>query len=317
MLEVRVVGRRVGDEDGLSFEVERGRGRPLPPYGAGAQVDVHLPGGLVRQYSLCSPEGMHSKYTIGVLKEPNSRGGSKALHERVQVGDKLTISEPRNKFPLDVHARRSLLLAGGIGITPILAMADELGRDGRDFELHYCARSRGRMAFAERISSSPWSASASLHFDDGAAEQRLDATRVLGEPADDAHVYVCGPAGFMNHILGTGRTLGWQEARLHREYFVAEPVDHTSDKPFEIQLRRSGRTIVVPSDKSAASALAEAGVEIPLSCEQGVCGTCVTRVLEGIPDHRDFYLTEEEHQRNDSFTPCCSRSHTPRLLIDL
>ncbi len=314
MLEVRIVGRHVEAEDVLSFELQRADGSPLPPYSAGAHVDVHLPGGLVRQYSLCSPEGMHSKYTIGVLKEPSSRGGSKALHESVQVGDKLTISEPRNKFPLDVHARRSLLFAGGIGITPILAMADELARDGRDFELHYCTRSRTRMAFLERIASSPWAAKASLHFDDGAPERRLDATRVLGAPADDVHVYVCGPAGFM---LGAGRTLGWQEARLHREYFVAEPVDHTSDKPFEIQLRRSGRTVFVAADKSAATALAEAGVDIPLSCEQGVCGTCLTRVLEGIPDHRDFYLTEEEHQRNDSFTPCCSRSLTPRLLVDL
>ena len=161
---------------------------------AGAHVDVHLPGGLVRQYSLCSPDGAHDRYTIGVLKEPNSRGGSKTLHELVQVGAVLTISEPRNKFPLDVHARRSLLFAGGIGITPILAMADELAREGREFELHYCARSRGRTAFIERITSSTWAASASLHFDDGAAEQRLDATRILGAPAHDAHVYVCGPA---------------------------------------------------------------------------------------------------------------------------
>jgi vanillate O-demethylase ferredoxin subunit len=317
VLEVRIVRRHVEAEDILSFELQRADGSPLPPYSAGAHVDVHLPGGLVRQYSLCSSEGMHSRYTIGVLKEPSSRGGSKALHESVQVGDKLTISEPRNKFTLDVHARRSLLFAGGVGITPILAMADELARDGRDFELHYCARSRGRMAFVERITSSPWAAKASLHFDDGAPEQRLDATRVLDAPADDAHVYVCGPGGFMNHVLGAGRALGWQEARLHREYFVAEPVDHAADKPFELELRRSGRTVFVPADISAASALANAGVEIPLSCEQGVCGTCLTRVLAGTPDHRDFYLTEEEHQRNESFTPCCSRSLTPRLLVDL
>jgi vanillate O-demethylase ferredoxin subunit len=317
VLEVRVTERRVEAADVLSFEVQRADGGVLPRYAAGAHIDVHLPDKLIRQYSLCGPHAKPHTYLIGVLKEPTSRGGSKALHERVQVGDKLLISEPRNKFPLDVHARRSLLFAGGIGITPILAMADELARDGRDFELHYCTRSRARMAFIERIASSPWAAKASLHFDDGAAEQRLDAARVLGGPADDTHVYVCGPSGFMNYVLGAGRTLGWEEARLHREYFVAEPVDHGSDKPFELELRRSGRTVFVPVDKSAASALAEAGVEIPLSCEQGVCGTCLTRVLEGIPDHRDFYLTEEEHQRNDSFTPCCSRSVTPRLLIDL
>ena len=317
MLEVRVIERRVEAEDVLSFEVQRTDGGALPPYTAGAHIDVHLPDKLIRQYSLCGPHAKPHTYLIGVLKEPSSRGGSKALHERVQVGDTLLISEPRNKFPLDVHARRSLLFAGGIGITPILAMADELARDGRNFELHYRTRSRARMAFIERIASSPWAAKASLHFDDGAAEQRLDAARVLGAPADDTHVYVCGPSGFMNYVLGAGRTLGWEEARLHREYFVAEPVDHAADKPFELELRRSGRTVFVPADISAASALANAGVEIPLSCEQGVCGTCLTSVLEGIPDHRDFYLTEEEHQRNDRFTPCCSRSLTPRLLVDL
>src|SRR5439155_26874189 len=136
--------------------------------------------------------------------------------------------------------------------------------------------------------SSLWAASASLHFDDGAAEQRLDATRVLGAPADDAHIYVCGPAGFMNHVLGSGRTLGWQEARLHREYFVAEPVDHASDKPFEFELRRSGRTVFVPADKAAAPALAEVGVDLPLSCEHRVFGTCLTLVPEGIPRQRQF-----------------------------
>jgi vanillate O-demethylase ferredoxin subunit len=316
VLEVRVVARRVEAEDILSFELQRADGSALPPYSAGAHVDMHLPGGLIRQYSLCSPEGAHGKYTIGVLKEPGSRGGSKALHEQVQIGDTLLISEPRNKFPLDVHARRSLLFAGGIGITPILAMADELARDGRDFELYYCARSRGRMAFIERIGSSPWAAMASLHFDDGAPEQRLDAGRVLAA-AGNAHLYVCGPGGFMNYALGASRSLGWQEARLHREYFTAEPVDHSGDKAFEVELHRSGRTIFVAADKSAASALSEAGVDIPLSCEQGVCGTCLTRVLEGIPEHRDFYLTDEEHLRNDRFTPCCSRSQTPRLLVDL
>jgi vanillate O-demethylase ferredoxin subunit len=317
VLEVRVIERRAEAEDVLSFELRRADGAALPPYAAGAHIDVHLPDKLVRQYSLCGPHAKPDTYLIGVLKEASSRGGSKALHERVQVGDTLLISEPRNKFPLDLHARRSLLFAGGIGITPILAMADELARDGRDFELHYCTRSRARMAFIERIAASPWAAKASLHFDDGAADQRLDAARVLGAPADDTQAYVCGPGGFMNHVLGSARTLGWQEARLHREYFVAEPVDHGADKPFELELRRSGRTIFVPSDKSAAAALADAGVEVPLSCEQGVCGTCLTRVLGGVPDHRDFYLTDEEHQRNESFTPCCSRSLTPRLLVDL
>src|SRR5258708_26571778 len=173
VLEVRVIERRVEAEDVLSFEVQRTDGGALPPYTAGAHIDVHLPDKLIRQYSLCGPHAKPHTYLIGVLKEPSSRGGSKGLHERVQVGDTLLISEPRNKFPLDVHARRSLLFAGGIGITPILAMADELARDGRNFELHYCTRSRARMAFIERIASSPSAANAPPPFPHGPPRHRL------------------------------------------------------------------------------------------------------------------------------------------------
>jgi vanillate monooxygenase ferredoxin subunit len=156
-----------------------------------------------------------------------------------------------------------------------------------------------------------------VHVDDGPPQQQLDARVAIGSPAAGKHLYVCGPTGFMDHVLGTARALGWDEAHLHREYFAAAPVDHSADGPFELELRKSGRTIRVAADQSAAQALLDAGVEVPLSCEQGVCGTCLTRVLEGAPDHRDLYLNDTERDRNDCFMPCCSRSCTPRLVLDL
>ena len=317
MLQVKVVERTDEADDVVSFALERSNGEDLPAFMAGAHIDVHLGDGLSRQYSLCSRPGDWRRYQIGVLKETESRGGSKAMHDRVQVGDELMVSEPKNHFPLAEHAEHSLLLAGGIGVTPILCMAEELTLAGRPFEMHYCGRSKARLAFTGRIAAAPYASCVALHVDDGPVEQRFDAARAIGAPAPSTHLYVCGPTGFMEHVLGTARTLGWSEDHLHREYFAAAPVDHSADGSFEIELKLSGRIVVVPADRSAANALADAGVDVPLSCEQGVCGTCVTRVLAGRPDHRDMYFTDDERARNDSFTPCCSRSLTPRLVLDL
>src|SRR5262249_7248659 len=159
------------------------------------------------------------------------------------------------------------------------------------------------MAFVDRVAVAPFADRVALHVDDGPPEQRLDAAQAIGSPAPGKHLYVCGPNGFMEHVLGTARSLGWSEDHLHREYFAAAPVDHSADGPFEIELKLSGRVIVVRAESTAAQALAEAGVDVPLSCEQGVCGTCVRRVLGGIPDHRDMYFTDDERERNDCFTP--------------
>ena len=317
MFQVRVMKRKEEAEDVVGFSLARANGEDLPVFMAGAHIDVHLGDGLSRQYSICSRPDERRTYCIGVLKEAASRGGSQAMHERVQVGDLLMVSEPKNHFPLAAHAERSLLFAGGIGITPILFMSEELTSDARTFELHYCGRSRGRMAFLERIETSPYATRLQVHCDDGPPEQRLNAGKAIGRPQPATHLYVCGPTGFMDHVLGAARSLGWAEDRLHREYFAAAPVDHSADDSFEIELKLSGRVIVVSAEQSAAEALAAAGVDVPLSCEQGVCGTCITRVLAGTPDHRDMYFTDDERQRNDSFTPCCSRSLTPRLVLDL
>ncbi|MFZ3205360.1 MAG: PDR/VanB family oxidoreductase [Pseudomonas sp.] len=317
MIEVSVVARNNQAQDICSFELARSDGAPLPAFIAGAHIDVHLPGGLIRQYSLCNPPWENRSYLIGVLKDPASRGGSKAMHERMQVGQKLLISEPRNLFPLSENAQCSLLFAGGIGITPILCVAERLHRLGADFQLHYCARSADHAAFVERLQAAPVAERVQLHFDDGPAAQRLDAAALLANPAADTHLYVCGPGGYMEHVLNTAKTQGWADERAHREYFAAAPVNHENDGSFSVQLHSSGQIIQIPADQSVAEALEACGIDIPLSCEQGICGTCLTRVLAGEPEHRDLFLTEAEQAQNDQFTPCCSRAKSPLLVLDL
>lgn len=316
-LSVRVAPKQMEAVDICTFELVAVDGGPLPAFSAGSHVDVHLPGGLTRQYSLCNDPTESHRYLIGVLRDPASRGGSQAMHDQVTEGQVLQISAPNNHFPLAHEARRHLLLAGGIGVTPILCMAERLANTGADFEMHYCTRSRERTAFHQRIASASFAPKVHFHFDDGVAEQKLDIAALLATPAGGVHLYVCGPKGFMDAVLNTARAKGWPEQQLHYEFFAGAVTKSDSDASFEVQLASSGKIVVVPSDKTVVQALADAGVDVQVSCEQGVCGTCLTRVLEGVPDHKDMYLTPEEQAANDQFTPCCSRSRTPRLVLDL
>ena len=316
MIDVVVVSRNNEAQDICSYELASVDGKPLPAFSAGAHIDVHLPDGQVRQYSLCNhPEERH-RYLIGVLKDPASRGGSRSLHEQVHEGTHLTISEPRNLFPLAHDARRSLLFAGGIGITPILCMAERLSHAGADFELHYCARAEDRAAFVQRLKTSPFAERVFLHFDEQ-PHTALNAAQVLAKPEANVHLYVCGPGGFMQHVLDSARAQGWQEACLHREYFTAAPVDSSLDGGFSVKVASSGQVFEIPADKTVVQVLESHGIEIAVSCEQGICGTCLTRVLEGIPEHRDLFLTEQEQALNDQFTPCCSRAKTALLVLDI
>jgi vanillate monooxygenase ferredoxin subunit len=316
-LRVQVVARRDEAVDIATFELADPSGSKLPAFGAGSHVDVQVPGGPVRQYSLCNDPTESHRYLIGVLRVADSRGGSVAMHARVGEGDMLQISEPKNHFPLAHGAKHSLLIAGGIGITPILCMSERLCNAGADFSLHYCTRSRERTAFYDRIRQSRFGDHVAFHFDDGPADQRFDAAAALAQPHGDAHLYVCGPTGFMDFVLGEARQRGWTDAQLHREYFSAQPQVIAAGSSFAVRIASTGKSYVIPPDQSVVDALAVAGVDIPTSCCEGVCGTCITRVLEGEPDHRDVYFTEEEHARNDQFTPCCSRSRTPELVLDL
>ncbi|MDP1654789.1 MAG: PDR/VanB family oxidoreductase [Hylemonella sp.] len=316
-LSVRVARKAVEAQDIVTLELVAIDGSALPAFGAGAHVDVQLPGGITRQYSLCNDPTETHRYLIGVLRDPASRGGSEAVHAQVKEGDVLQISTPKNHFPLAHDAKKSLLLGGGIGITPILCMAERLANTGAVFEMHYATRSPERTAFRERIATSNFADKVAFHFDDGDAAQKLDLAQLLAQPQAGTHLYVCGPKGFMDAVLNTAREKGWPEEQLHYEFFGATVEKSDSDASFEIKLASSGRIVMVPKDKTVTQALAEAGVEILMSCEQGVCGTCLTRVLDGVPDHKDSYLTPEEQAANDQFLPCCSRAKTPQLVLDL
>ncbi len=316
-ISVRVARKQPEALDICTFELVAEDGAPLPAFSAGSHVDVHLPGGLIRQYSLCNDSTESHRYLIGVLRDPASRGGSNAMHDMVAEGQLLQISAPANHFPLAHDATRHLLLAGGIGVTPILCMAERLANTGADFEMHYCTRALERTAFHQRIAASSFAPKVNFHFDDGAPEQKLDIAALLDAPSSGVHLYVCGPRGFMDAVLDTARATGWAEDQLHYEFFAGTVTASDSDASFEVQLASSGKIVRVPADKTVVQALADAGVEVQMSCEQGVCGTCLTRVIEGIPDHKDMYLTPEEQAANDQFTPCCSRSKSARLVLDL
>lgn len=314
-MKVRVA-RRIEEAEGVcSFELVAEDSTALPAFTAGAHIDVHVAPGLIRQYSLSNDPAERHRWRIAVLRETTSRGGSAGMHDAVQSGDVLRVSEPRNHFPL-VDAPRALLLAGGIGVTPILAMARALHVQGRDFELHYCGRSAGRMAFLEELAAAGFADRVFIHADD-VPMQKFDAGQVLAEPADDRHLYVCGPNGFMDHVLDTAKRIGWPDANLHREYFAGVATALASDGSFEVRVASTGLSCQVPAGKTVIEVLAAHGVEVPTSCEAGVCGTCLTRVLEGTPDHRDSFLTDGERAANDQFTPCCSRALSPVLVLDL
>lgn len=315
-LQVRVQRKSQEAEGIVALELVSADGRPLPGFGAGSHIDVHLPNGLVRQYSLCNSAAERHRYRIAVLREPTSRGGSAAVHDLVKEGDVLTISAPRNHFALH-DAPRSLLLAGGIGVTPILCMAQRLATWGADFEMHYCTRSPARTAFREEIAASAFADKVHLHHDDGAEAQKLRVAELLKTPEPGTQIYVCGPGGFIDHVVNTAKANGWPAQQIHLEYFAAAAQDTSGDQPFEVKLTSSGQTYRIRKDQTIVQALRAEGVEIMVSCEQGVCGTCITRVLEGVPDHRDCYLTDDERAANDQFTPCCSRSKTPLLVLDL
>ncbi|RJF95914.1 PDR/VanB family oxidoreductase [Noviherbaspirillum saxi] len=315
-LQVKVV-KKITEAEGIaSFELMPVAGE-LPSFSAGAHIDVHTGNGHIRQYSLCNDPAERHRYLIAVLHEPESRGGSRTMHERINQGDTLTISEPRNHFAL-AQANRTLLFAGGIGITPILCMAEQLQHGNAHFELHYCTRSPERTAFIDRIVACAFADKVHFHFDSGSPDQKLDYQAVLGRPDKDTHLYICGPAGFITHVTATAKSFGWSDRQLHVEYFgVAAPVVKQSDEIFEVRLASSGAVYLIPPDETVISALAKHGIDIPSSCEQGICGTCITRVIDGVPDHRDLFLTEEERAGNDQFTPCCSRAKTRTLVLDL
>ncbi|WP_426135435.1 PDR/VanB family oxidoreductase [Pseudomonas sp. PWP3-1b2] len=314
-IDVTVVSKQEEAAGIASFELAAANGVTLPAYTPGSHIDVEVSPGLIRQYSLCSAKEHEGRYLIGVLNDENSRGGSRALHA-IEVGRALRISAPRNHFPLAEDAEHSVLFAGGIGITPILSMAERLETDGQSFELHFCARSADRAAFYSRIVASGFGNKTTFYFDD--QKERADLQKILQKPQKNSHLYVCGPQGFMTAVLCAATGQGWPEDQLHKEFFVAPAHEHSEEnRSFDVILSSSGERFQINASETIVEVLERHGFEIPVSCEQGICGTCLTGVLDGEIDHRDSVLSNVEKALNTVFTPCCSRAKGDLLVLDL
>lgn len=286
----------------------------LPLAQPGAHIDVHLPNGLVRQYSITNGPEERSDYRIAVKLEPESRGGSSCLHETVREGDVLAISEPRNNFPLRRDAARTVLIAGGIGITPLLAMAQTIAHDGLPLELHYFAQTEDHLAFRNLLDS--LGGQVIRHLGLSPAETGAALAQILDGPNQFEHLYVCGPGPMLDAARLAAVEAGWPDGAVHFEYFKnATDIDSTST--FDIELARSALTLTVVGGESILDVLRENGITMPSSCEQGACGTCSVDVVAGAVDHQDVYLNDSEKAAGDRLMVCVSRAAGDRLILDL
>lgn len=288
----------------------------LPPFTAGAHIDVVTPGGATRQYSLCNAPREKNRYEIGVLRAQDSRGGSESMHEALSPGTMLEISPPRNHFPLRPGAHKSVLVAGGIGITPHLSMAEQLCDDGAPFEIHYASRSGDNAAFRQRLLNERFRGRA-FFYSSSTGPGRLQLDELFRANRSSAHFYVCGPARLIEGARAAAKAAGISPDRLHHEYFSPPAGPQATAGCFEIHLARSALSVLVNGDESIVQALKRVGVKVETSCEQGVCGTCMTPVLDGVAEHLDYFLSDDEQRSGKFIIPCCSRSRTPRLVLDL
>lgn len=314
LIDVTIVQREEQAGGIISLDLAADGGQ-LPSFRAGAHVDVHIGTSLIRQYSLCNDPIERHRYRLGILLAPNSRGGSLEIHRSFAVGTAIRIGQPRNNFALVEAAQRSILVAGGIGITPLLSMAYRLQNLGTDFELHYCTRSSSRTAFSDEISKTRFTSRVIMHYDDAPGSQRFTVGTSLPAPSHDTHLYTCGPTGFMDYVTDGALRQGWPADHIHIEHFTRSAA--AGGEAFVVNAVRSGVTCEVPPGKSIAAALLDHGVDVLLSCEQGLCGICLTTVLEGIPDHRDTFQTEEEKAANTQLAICCSRAKSSVLVLDI
>ena len=305
------------EADGIaSFEFRAADGSELPAFSAGAHIDVHLRPGCVRQYSLCNDPRERHRYVVAVQREEAGRGGSRAMHDELRIGQGVTISAPRNFFPLAPGARRHLLLGGGIGITPMMAMVAELEARGAEFFLHSCTRGPEKTAFRERLDALAAAGRGTIHHDGGVPSRGLDVRALLREHEPGTHLYYCGPAGFMEAVAAA--SAHWPKESVHFEHFstpAGEAPPSEPNRPFRIRLVRSALDLEVPADKTIVDVLRENDVFIETSCQEGYCGTCLTRYVAGEPEHRDTVLDEDD--RKEFLMVCCARARSPELHLDL
>lgn len=295
----------------LSYELTPLESAQLPPFTAGAHIDLVLPTGISRSYSLVNSQSERHRYVIAVQKDRATRGGSKWIHENLRAGDTVSVDGPRNHFALDETAQKSVFIAAGIGITPIMSMIERMNSLGRDWELTYCARTRAGTAFLRSLEND---ARVRFNFDGEPGGKMLDIAALVRESPGDAHFYCCGPLPVLEAFESA--TKGLPSERVHLEYFAAKELP-PAEGGFTVVLAKSGRELTVSSGKSILDTLRASGLDVPYSCGQGVCGTCETTVLEGIPDHRDLILTKNERAANKRMMICCSGAKSGKLVLDL
>ena len=315
LIEVRLADIETVARDTNVYTFQRPDGGRLPPYKPGAHIDIHLPNGLVRQFSLLNPDADPKSYVVAIKLDAASRGGSRYIFDQLSVGQTLKISAPRNNFPLVEDAEHVVLFAGGIGITPIWCMAQLLAAQNRSWQLNYSCRSRADMAFlatleklgAERIR---------LHFDDEAGGKFLDIAGAIAAAPVNTHFYCCGPNPMLKAFEAAAASR--PRPQVHVEYFTPKE-EAAAGKlgGFWVELARSGEEYYIPEGKKVLEVLYEAGVDVDYSCELGICGECVTRIISGIPEHHDSVLSEEEQAANEKVMICCCGSKSERLVLDM
>ena len=316
-LQLQIKQIRWEATDIFAFELVHPQGQPLPAFSAGAHIDVHIGDGLIRQYSLSNDPQEAHRYVIGVLRDEAGRGGSRSFTGNARVGQMIQVSVPRNNFALAANAQRTLLLAGGIGITPLKSMAHALSHAGASFALHYCVRSDDRMAFKDELATMP---DTHFHVDGGDPSQGLNIAALLATPPEGTHVYFCGPPGFMKACKAA--SAHWPAAQVHAEHFQAPVADQAAapssmvgDGCFVAQIASTGQTIAVAAHQSLVDALAGEGIEIATSCISGLCGTCKVGYVSGDVEHNDHILGADE--QSQCLTACVSRARSGVLVLDL
>lgn len=301
----------------FSFTLASPDGAALPSFEPGSHVDVQLPNGLMRSYSL-SNGGEAGRYRITVARDANSSGGSAYLAEQLRPGTTIEIGAPRNNFPLFETAPLSIFIAGGIGVTPFVPMAARLNALGRRWRLHYCVRTHDRAALLDELQALAQMGFGEIvmNYDHEPGGVVLDLNTVISAMGPDDHVYCCGPTGMLDAFRKVCGELGLQDARVHFEYFKSN-VQSAAEGGFQLVLARTGKTVQVEEGKTILETLLALGIDVPYSCEEGVCGACETRVLAGEPDHRDLILSDDERKANRTMMVCCSGSKSASLTLDI
>lgn len=316
-IDVEVRRREAVSDDVVTLTFADPTGADLPEWGPGAHIDLLLTPSLVRQYSLCGDTANRAEWQVGVLLDPNSRGGSQFVHDKVHEGTTVRVRGPRNHFPL-MGSPRYLFVAGGIGVTPIVPMIEAAHATGADWQLFYGGRKRSSMAFVDELERHGERVTICPQDQQGAPDFKTSLDSALSAARENTLVYCCGPEGLLSVVeQACGH---WPDDSLHVERFSAKALEESSPEAletFEVECQRSGLTLMVPADKTIYEMAENAGVDVLGSCMEGVCGTCECDVLEGEPDHRDSVLNEAEKASGDTIMICVSRSRSERLVLDL